>query len=84
MCPRRLPEGMSCHKSVSMLILIEHYLDTLSIPDSYLHTSSSKPNGIHLSIIDDMNFSQEIYLVIGVLRSFIYNLTINQHCAWVP
>ncbi len=31
-----------------------------------------------------MNFSQEIYLVIGVLRSCIYNLTINPHCAWVP
>ncbi len=31
-----------------------------------------------------MNFSQEIYLVIGVLHSCIDNLTINQHCAWVP
>jgi len=25
-----------------------------------------------------------LFLVIGVLRSCIYNLTINQHCAWVP
>ncbi len=49
-----------------------------------IFTCNSKPNGIHLSIIDDMNFSQEIYLVIRVLRSCFYNLTINQHCAWVP
>ncbi len=33
----RLPEWMSCHNSISMLILIQHYLDTLSIPDSYHH-----------------------------------------------
>jgi hypothetical protein len=80
MCSRRLPEGMSCHKSVSMLS-IPGILCPFLIA---IFTSSSKPNGIHLSIIDDMNFSQEIYLGIGVLRSCIYNLTINQHCAWVP
>jgi hypothetical protein len=49
-----------------------------------IFTCNSKPNGIHLSRIDDMNFSQEIYHIIGVLCSCIYNLTINQHCAWVP